>query len=438
MLKLIERAISAHNMLDGVTEITVALSGGADSVALLHSMLALSDKYGIKVYAAHLNHSLRGEESDRDMQFVIELCKRLEVPLFCEKADVTRFASQEKQSLELAARNVRYDFLQKVSRGRIATAHTADDNAETVLYNLSRGTGITGLCGIPPVRDTIIRPLILCKRSQIEQYCMQNELSYVTDSTNSDCKYARNRIRHEVLPQLRLINDGCVNNISRMCDGLREDAQYLSAEATKLYKLIVTPKGIPVKELKKLHKAIAIRVLLLYCKEKTGLTPDSYHFGAMLNLLNTESRTQLSGPVFAVNSGGYFHFDRISRAKQLYEDIGNDFNNLRFPGIKFEFSEGNSKKINNLVFKNSFDCDKISGKLVIRHRFNGDAFSPIGRNCTKTLKKLFNEAHTSLSKRNNILIAADDIGIVWVEGFGIDERVKISDSTQQFVTINKG
>ena len=437
MLNLIERAISVHTMLDGVSEVTVALSGGADSVTLLHVMLELKDKYGIKVYAAHLNHSLRGEESDEDAQFVLELCKKMNVPLFIEKVDVAALAAENKEGIELAARNVRYAFLQRVARGKIATAHTADDNAETVLFNIARGTSLSGVCGIPPVRDNIIRPLIYCTRMQIEEYCKTNALEFRTDSTNADCQYSRNRIRHEVLPKLRIINNGCVSNISRMSDAVREDANYLSLTAKQQYELLVTPLGLPVKELKKLHNAVLSRVLLLHCKEKTGLTPDSYHLDCMKNLLEAGVRTQLSGNVFAIKSGGYFDFDILSESNGIETEIGNDFKNLKYPEIEFVFNDGYSKKINKFVFKNSFDCDKIKGKLVIRHRKNGDLFHQVGRNGTKTLKKLFNESHIQLSKRNTLCVLADDEGIVWIEGFGVDERVKVTDSTKQFVTVNK-
>lgn len=435
MLRLIERAISAHTMLDGVAEVTVAVSGGADSVALLHAMLSLRETYGITVYAAHLNHALRGAESDADAQFVSELCHRWNVPLFAEKTDVAAIAAERGQGIELAARNVRYAFLQRVAKGRIATAHTADDNAETVLLHITRGAGLNGVCGIPPVRGNIIRPLIYCTRAQVEAYCAEYALDYRIDSSNADLQYARNRIRQTVLPQLRKINAGCVSNISRMTETLRTDADYLDTVAQQKYAQLVSSRGLPVAELQKLHKALLSRVLLLHCKAKTGHQPDAKHLQSMLQLLEKGTSTQLSGRLCAVKAGGYLDLDTASESPTLYKELGADFENLQFPGLKFIYCFAYSKKINNLVFKNSFDCAKIKGKLVIRHRLGGDTLCPAGRGCTKTLKKLCNEAHLPRSQRGLLRILADEQGIVWAEGFGVDARVCVTEHTRSFVTV---
>lgn len=435
MLRLIERAISAHTMLDGVAEVTVAVSGGADSVALLHAMLSLRETYGITVYAAHLNHALRGAESDADAQFVSELCHRWNVPLFAEKTDVAAIAAERGQGIELAARNVRYAFLQRVAKGRIATAHTADDNAETVLLHITRGAGLNGVCGIPPVRGNIIRPLIYCTRAQVEAYCAEYALDYRIDSSNADLQYARNRIRQTVLPQLRRINSGCVRNISRMAETLRTDADYLDTVAQQKYAQLVSSRGLPVAELQKLHKALLSRVLLLHCKAKTGHQPDAKHLQSMLQLLEKGTSTQLSGRLCAVKAGGYLDLDTASESPTLYKELGADFENLQFPGLKFIYCSAYSKKINNLVFKNSFDCAKIKGKLVIRHRLGGDTLCPAGRGCTKTLKKLCNEAHLPRSQRGLLRILADEQGIVWAEGFGVDARVCVTEHTRSFVTV---
>ena len=186
-------AIEQFSLLDASKNITVALSGGADSVALIYALYRLREKLGITLSAAHLNHMIRGEEALRDEEFVKKLCKKYEIPLFCERTDVPAFAKIQGLSLETAAREVRYGFLERVNCGVIATAHTASDNLETVLFNLSRGTALKGLCGIPPKRGIFIRPLILASRSEIEDYCKKNNLDFVTDSTNlsDDSPYCR-------------------------------------------------------------------------------------------------------------------------------------------------------------------------------------------------------------------------------------------------------
>ena len=197
MIDKIKRAVNSYNMTD-TDSLTVALSGGADSVALLYAMAELKEEYSFSLSAAHLNHNLRGEESDRDEEFCKKTCEKLGIPLITESVDVKKEAEESGESIETAARRIRYDFLSRVSSGKIATAHTADDNLETVIFNLSRGTDLAGLCGIPPVRDNIIRPLIFCTREDIENYLKEKGASYCTDSTNNEDIYKRNFIRHNI------------------------------------------------------------------------------------------------------------------------------------------------------------------------------------------------------------------------------------------------
>ena len=194
------KAIKQFSMLEKSHNVTVALSGGADSVSLLHILYELRDELGITLSAAHLNHMIRGDEALRDENFARQECEKLGIPFFCERADVPKYAKEHRVSTELAAREIRYEFLSNVSDGLIATAHTASDNIETIIFNLARGTGLKGLCGIPPVRENIIRPLIFCTREEIEAYCSANRLSYVTDSTNLSDDYSRNKIRHTIVP----------------------------------------------------------------------------------------------------------------------------------------------------------------------------------------------------------------------------------------------
>ncbi|MCL2633658.1 MAG: tRNA lysidine(34) synthetase TilS [Oscillospiraceae bacterium] len=224
MLDFVKTAITQHNMITAGDDIVVALSGGADSVALLKAMLLLREEYDITVSACHINHNLRGEASDNDEQFVRELCKRMNVPLTVHSIDV-RSLQQKHESIEETARNARYDVFNKLST--VATAHSASDNAETVLLNLIRGTALKGLCGIPPVRDNIIRPLILCTRSQIEEFCIEYNLEYVTDETNNSLEFTRNKIRHNLIPLINEMNPSFVTSISKMTEILRIDDELI-------------------------------------------------------------------------------------------------------------------------------------------------------------------------------------------------------------------
>lgn len=222
--------IEEFSMLAQGDTVAAAVSGGADSVALLDFLCAQLD-LGLTVRACHLNHCLRGEESDRDEQLVRTMCAQYGVALDVRRVDVRALAHTRGLSLETAAREARYAFFEEVARThgcKIATAHTLSDAAETVVLNLARGTGIAGLCGIPPVRGDIVRPLIGCTRAQTEAYCAAHGLCYVTDSTNLTDSCTRNHIRHNILPQLFRVNPGALEAVGRMTAALRRDADYLS------------------------------------------------------------------------------------------------------------------------------------------------------------------------------------------------------------------
>ena len=220
-----------------------ALSGGADSMALLTCLLALAEERDLTVSAAHYNHRLRGEESQRDEAFAADWCRQAGVPLTLGSGDVAGEAARAGKGIEETAREMRYAFLQKAAAETgadcIATAHNADDNAETVLLHLVRGTGLDGLTGIPPVRGNLVRPLLCCTRAEIEDYLRRENVPHVEDSTNADPTYARNRIRREVLPVLRTINPGFVRTLSGNLPHLRADRDYLYARAEELSRAAV-------------------------------------------------------------------------------------------------------------------------------------------------------------------------------------------------------
>ena len=223
----IRSALAEYKMIEKGDAVVAALSGGADSVSLLHALTELSGELGITVSACHVNHHLRGAEADADMHFCEELCQRLGVELRVLEADVASM-QQKHESLEECARRVRYDFFAEVSRGKkLATAHNSNDCAETVLLNLMRGTGLKGLCGVPPVRGNIIRPLIFCTRDEVEEYCRSRGLTWVTDKTNLSTDYTRNKIRHIILPEMLKINGSLFGTMNLMELSLREDSDFL-------------------------------------------------------------------------------------------------------------------------------------------------------------------------------------------------------------------
>ena len=440
MLNSVKNAIKRYNMINGETEITVALSGGADSVALLLCLLELKDDLNINISAAHLNHCLRGQESDRDEQFVRDLCKQLNVPLTVEKADVKGEADKTGESIELCARRIRYAFLERVAGGLIATAHTANDNIETVLFNMSRGTGISGLCGIPPVHGNIIRPLILVTREQVEAYCAEKATSFCVDSTNSDESFTRNFIRHSIVPKMNEINSAVVENVANMSDSLRNDEDFLLKTAKEAFDNICDGNTIEVEGLCKLHPAIRSRCIALFYKTVVGKTPEYRHVEAICDLLNKGGKCSVQNDFLAVVRDGKLKF---VPSKSVGTIEKTEINELPFCDFGLELTkitEENLKsqqKVNSLLLNNAIDCDKICGKLILRGRVNGDEIRLFKRNCTKSLKKLFQEAKIEEILRDSIPILADDGGIVFVAGFGVAERCCIDENSKNIILVRE-
>ena len=285
-------------MLDGEKCVCVALSGGADSVSLLTALCSVKSAVGADVFACHLNHGLRGEDSDSDEKFCRELCTKLEVPLYSNKINVSDLV-QKHESVEEAARKARYEFfeeaLEHFGARVLATAHNANDNAETVLLNLTRGTGLKGLCGIPPVRKfgkngeyRVIRPLIYCERGDIEAHLRSIGQDFVIDKTNLSEDYTRNRIRRRILPELAEINPSIVGAIGRMTRNLRSDSAFLEEMARKALDEASEGSGWNALSLSRLPepiKARCVRKILV----QGGIEPSALRIDTAISLLEKRS-----------------------------------------------------------------------------------------------------------------------------------------------------
>ena len=260
--------IRRYSMLPQEGTVLCAVSGGADSMCLLVWLRELSEAYGFTVAAAHYHHGLRGESADRDEAFVRDFCEKEEIPFYAEHGDVAAAAREHGWSVEEAARNLRYDFLRrtavKIGAVRIATAHNRGDNAETVLMHLIRGTGLTGLVGISPVRDIFIRPLLSTSREEIEGYLAQKGISYVQDETNDEVIFTRNKIRHELMPLLREINPRVEEALNQTAGLLRQDEDYLNRVTERVCKTVAVREqraALSRAELTDLPEALQSRVI---------------------------------------------------------------------------------------------------------------------------------------------------------------------------------
>jgi tRNA(Ile)-lysidine synthase len=421
MEDLVLKAVSQLNLLSCGDTVTVAFSGGADSVALLYSLYSLKDKLGITVNAAHLNHLIRGEEAMRDEAFVKSFCEKLGIELFCEQIDVPKYASDNHIGLELAARQVRYEFLNRVAKGKIATAHTASDNLETVLFNLTRGTALKGLCGIPAVRGNIIRPLIFATRQDVEDYCELNSLAFVTDSTNLSDDYSRNKLRHKVIPVLRELNPSVEQSVLRTSLSLREYDKILEKQINEILFSNLTDDALNLDFVTNTDIALSKGVIKRYFQIcYSDILLENNHINDCFKICKSgKGKVNLPCDVFAVVKNGCLNFCT---------------NNLTEKQFSVKITE--TEKINNLLINNSIDCDKIVGKLIVRTRMEGDSIRLLNRGCTKTLKKLFTECKIDLQKRKNLPVIADEKGVIWVYKIGVAQRVALSDNTKKAFNID--
>ncbi len=432
----IEEAVARWDMLPRGCGVVVGLSGGADSVALTHFLLRYARGRGIRVTAAHVNHGLRGAESDADEAFVRRFCAGCGAELRVQRADVRALAAQKSQGIEECGREVRYSFFRGLCgpEGRIATAHTLSDSAETVLMNLAKGAGPRGLCGIPPVRGNVVRPLIGITRTEVERYCAHYGLSFVTDRTNLAADCDRNRIRLKVVPVLKEINpafEACVLRATRL---LRNDEAYLEREARKRLEDARLPGGgYALEAFRGAELPVSRRMIFLALGGRAGRRQEFRHVAAAEEIVarGRGAVTAAGGIQCAVR--GNTLFITPPRGKKAEEwRVPLDPRGTRLPdgrvlSVEFLPPQGgeNRWKIHNLLFHNLIDYDTIcSTGSFVRNRRAGDRFEPAGRGVTKTLRKLFNEAEIPPARRGGIALLEAGGEIVWVEGFGPSQNAR--------------
>ena len=402
MLNKLLRFILEYDIVCAGDEVVCAVSGGADSVALLFAMYLLMPKLQIKVSAAHFNHGLRGAESDRDEKFVRDFCARYDIPLSVGNGDVVA----GKKGLEAAARESRYAFLQTLS-GKVATAHTADDNAETVLMHMLRGAGLKGLGGITPVREGVIRPMLCVTRAEVLDFLEEYHLPFVNDSSNDTDQFLRNRLRHNVMSYLTAENPRLPENLSAMALRLREDEVYLARQAADSY-------TEETSKLRELPLPIRHRVLASLLTRNGVKEPSSEQIEAAEGLLFAKRGSaviQFAGGVRIGRQDG--KLVRI-RNKSALETV-----KLPCPG-ELEFPQYNIKIVcipdqKPELQRESFTVQAV-GNLIVRSRKTGDKIRLFGG--TKSLKKLFIDQKIPAHRRSDIPVIADEQGVLGVYGIG--------------------
>ena len=375
-----------------------AVSGGADSMALLWGMYLLREQLGITLKAAHYNHGLRGAESDADAAFVAQFCSAYEIPLYMEKGQVI----SGPKGLEAAAREARYSFFDTLE-GKIATAHTADDNAETILMHLIRGTGLKGLGGIVPVRGNVIRPMLEITRREVEAFLEEYSISHVEDSSNAGDEFLRNRIRHHILPLLLRENPRLSLDLTAMAAGLRQDEAYLAE---------VTPDTVNVNELRDLPYALQSRAIGRFLVNAGVAEPSRANINSVSALLYTDrpsARVDLPGGVVIQRT-----YDTLQAAPiaNIPETVVLDCPGcVRFGNVVIHSTPGKMEAPRYERF-----VVKPEGQVVVRSRQSGDEMRLKGG--TKSLKKLFTDRKIPASQRPYVPVIADERGVLGVWGFG--------------------
>lgn len=435
MLEKIEAFTQRHGLFPEGGLVLAAVSGGADSVSLLQALLELSERRGFSVAAMHYNHQLRGGESDRDAAFVKKLCYDKNVPLYTGSGDVRAYGQENGFGLEASARRLRYDFFYetavKLNAQRIATAHTADDNAETVLLNLTRGSGLRGLGGIPPRRGNIIRPMLTVTRLEVLSFLEARSLPYMEDSTNALPICSRNIIRHRVIPVLKELNPRAAEHITAAAALAREDETYLTGLAQQFIDENLKDDALDAALLAGLPLPIGRRVV----RTLAGSAAAAAHVSAVLALCTSGD---VSGEVALPGRTVYREYGRIRfdpgprspvtegfRPIEIRLDPDDAGTPVWMPELHLKVTwriTKFSEKINNSFHTFLFKYDNIYGKIVIRPRETGDKIELFGHNGTKSLKKLFIENRIPVRKRPLIPVLADDIGVLGVCGLGFDQR----------------
>lgn len=412
--------------------VVCAVSGGADSMALLTALWQCRDSLQIRLAAAHFNHNLRAGEAQRDEDFVRNFCQSHNIPLYVDTADVRAYAADAGESVEQAARTLRYAFLQALPCDKIATAHTADDNAETVLMNLLRGTGLRGLCGIPAQRGKLVRPFLTVTRKEIEAYLAQERIDHVEDSTNADDNALRNRIRHQMIPLCKQENGNFLQAVSQMTAQLHQDEQLLTVQAEQGLAACRVSGGYRVSTLLALPDGLRQRVLRLLLEHLAVPRATHRHVEALEGLLQSRqpaAQIALPGGIRAARQYDLLCFEPLQPPTFVPVALRPD-GLTSLPELHLNILCRPAKAV-----VNTTQCFTVvpHGEITVRPRAVGDKITLPGG--TKTLKKWMIDAKIPRHLRQALPVLADKDGVLAVYSLGVNHaRIGIEQAlTVQFL-----
>lgn len=452
----VRSTINKYNLLQKGDKIVLGLSGGPDSVCLLHVLKQLEEEYDISIYAAHLNHQIRGIEAQKDVMYISQLCDSLGVKFFVKSINVPEYCKKHGLSIEEGARKLRYEMFyeikQKTKSNKIAIGHNLNDQAETILMRMMRGTGLQGLKGIEYKRDeTIIRPILDIERSSIEAYCEKYNLNPRIDSTNLENIYTRNKIRLDLIPYMQEnFNASVIESICRMGNNLKLDNDYIEQEGSKKFKEVSKLNNnesveIILDKYIHLHKAIKSRIIRNSIKYILGDTNfvDQKHIEDVLDLENEDKiNKKLVLPrglfVYRNNDNILFTNEEIT-----YEDVQFNYKvpkdgviKIKQTGVFIETKTMSIERFKSMKADKSskgFDLDKFKGGIIVRNRESGDKIKLSGG--SKKLKSLFIDLKIPREERSKIPVLVDNDEVVCVGDYKISENYKIDANTKEVLKI---
>ncbi|HOQ37958.1 MAG TPA: tRNA lysidine(34) synthetase TilS [Acetivibrio sp.] len=461
MIDKVLDAIEKHKLINKGDGIVIGVSGGPDSLCLLHILYSLKDKMGLKLFVAHVNHMLRGDESLKDESFVGDICRKLNIVFESVHIDIGKLAKERGLSLEEAGRMERYRFFDSVAdrygAERIAVAHNKNDQAETVLMNIIRGSGLDGLKGMEYKRGRIIRPFLQIERAEIENYCREHGLEPRVDSSNLENIYTRNRIRLDLIPHIdSLFKTDIVKSIGRLADLVREDSSFIEEQIDKVYNNInievkESEATLNISEIKGYHIAVIRRIIRNIIKEIRGNLKgiESIHVDSITDLIEngrTGAMLHLPGGLRVLKS-----YEMLKIYMGEKEAGVPDFNKrVTVPGATrideinssveaFIIDEPKNIKDFNKAKSDSmvqfFDYDRLKDGINIRYRKDGDIFKPLGSVGTKKLKEFFIDSKIPRHIRDRIPLISKDKEIVWIIGYKISDKFKVTENTKTILKL---
>lgn len=462
MIQKIKDFIRKYHMIEKNDRIVIGVSGGADSMCLLFVLYELRAEIPMELQVVHVEHGIRREASRADAEFVKQICQSLQLPYREVAIDCPALSAEWNMTLEEAGRAARYDAFEREKPDKIAVAHHQNDAAETLLFHLFRGTGLRGLGAIPPVRGKIIRPLLCVTAEEIRQYLLQKGITWREDETNFSDEYARNRIRHHIVPAAESINPKAVTHMSETALRLREIEEYMTEVSQLAYdryricgeegKRIVLSRGLFLEE-----KPVIVSYVLQKCLcELTGKWKDitAANIADLIGLSDRQSGKRIHLPGGLIASRSYekiviekefemlFAGSRISRSVPMQGDVELPDGRVLRTALLSAAEASELKKNGNIpneVYTKWFDYDKIKNSVVLRTRQTGDYFYVNSGRGTKKLKSYFIDEKIPIDERNRIFLLADGNHILWIPGYRICEGIKVTDLTKQIweVSITK-